>query len=100
MDGRAVKVGYEGDQIKIGDLFNGSYIADFQKGLEFIQAGGQCLDGPVGKVRQLAIGKNLMDTTMKLIDLPLLAVLSCFIINALFSNLNCPNCGVLGFGLT
>jgi len=33
MDGRAVKVGYKGDQIKIGDLFNGSYLVDFQKGL-------------------------------------------------------------------
>ena len=94
MNGRAVKVGYESNQIKIADLFNGSYIPDFQKALEFVQPGGQCLGGAFGKVGQSAIGKKLLDIMMKHVDLPLLAVLSCFIINALFSNPNCPNCGV------
>ena len=50
MDGRVIEVGYEGDQIKIADLFTGSYIADFQKGLEFVCPGDQCLDGAFGKV--------------------------------------------------
>ena len=84
MDGRAVKVGDEGNQIKVADVFNGSYIADFNKGFKFVQPGGQCLDGAGGEVCQPAIGKKLMDTMMKHVGLPLLAVLSCFIINALF----------------
>ena len=94
MDGRAVKVGYESNQIKIADLFNGSYIVGFKIRSEFVYPGAQCLDGAVGKVRQSAIGRKLLDILMKHVDLPLLAVLSCFIINALFSNPNCPNCGV------
>ena len=95
MDGRAVKVGYEGDQIKICDLFNGSYIADFQKGLEFVCPGGQCLDGPIGKVCQTAIAQKLLDKTLKHAGLFLFTI-SCFIINALFLNPNCANCGIYG----
>jgi len=40
MDGRALKVLFEGYQIKIADLFNGSSIAGFQKGMEFVQPSG------------------------------------------------------------
>ena len=36
MDRGVLKIGYEGNQIEIGDLFDGPYILGFLKGLKFV----------------------------------------------------------------
>ena len=61
MDGRAVKVGYEGNQIKVGDPFDGSDALRFQECCKLVEPNSQCLDRAVRKVRQAAIGNKLLD---------------------------------------